>query len=690
MKSGNVLSAFSRYADIIIPLAIISIVVIIIIPINPFLLDVLLTVSIAFAVAVLLLTMFTTETLQLASFPSLLLVATLFRLSLNISSTRLILSEAQAGNLIHAFGEFVIGGNYVVGMVIFAIITVIQFVVITNGSGRIAEVAARFTLDAMPGKQMSIDADFNAGIINEETAKRRRDELHRSANFFGAMDGASKFVRGDAIAGIVIVLINILGGLIIGVVQMDMSFDTAVATYVRLTVGDGLVSLVPALLISSAAGMLVTRSTGEKSFGTDMYKQLFNFPKVTGLTAGILMLFGLVPAIPFIPFFILSVSGGFMTYLLLQDDKDKEGEAREREAAKKEESSEIPEDVSSFLKTEIMEIEIGYNLIPLTDKSQGGDLLERVTATRQQCAQELGLLISPIRIRDNLQLDPNFYVIKIKGVEIARYSLIPNYYLALNPAQVKEDIEGIETKEPTFELPAKWISETEKEKAETLGYTVVDASTVLITHLMEIVKSHAHELLTRQEVKSMVDTIKESHSAVVEELVPDLMNLGEIQKVLQGLLKERVPIKDLLTILEVLADHAPNTKDTDTLIECTRQSLGRTICKQYLNDHNKLFVFTIAPQVEEKIAESAQQSLNGNYPALDPQTTQAIFQSLGSVVEKMKQTGTQPVVLCSSKTRLLFKRLTERMMPDLAALSVNEIPPNVMVESIGMVNVNEN
>ena len=688
----NLLSGFQKYADMIVALAIVCVVVIIIIPMPPFLIDILLTFSITFALIVLLLTMFTTEILQFAVFPSLLLVTTLYRLSLNISTTRLILSEGQAGSLIAAFGEFVVGGNYIVGMIIFIIITVIQFVVITNGSGRVAEVAARFTLDAMPGKQMSIDADFNSGIIDEETARYRREKLQREADFYGAMDGASKFVRGDAIAGVVIVLINIVGGLLIGVVQLDMPVEQAVQTYTMLTVGDGLVSQVPALLVSSAAGMLVTRSAGKSSFGTDLSEQIFHFPKVIALASGILLVLGLVPALPFTPFFILSAGSAFLAYTLMGEEVLKKKEVEEKEARAEEEQkspSDSPENVLPLLKVEVMEIEIGYNLIALTDDSQGGDLLDRITAVRRQCAQEMGVLVPPIRIRDNLQLEPNFYSIKIKGVEVTRYSLIPGYYLALNPAEVEEKLEGVETKEPTFDLPAIWIPEGEKDRADMLGYTVVDASTVLVTHLTEIIKSHSHELLGRQEVKALVDSIKESYSAVVEELIPDQMSIGEVQKVLQNLLKEKVPIKDLLTIFETLADYAPGTKDLDLLTEYTRQALGRTICKQYKTSDNKLYVFTLDPYLENKISESLQQSAHGNFPVLDPSSAQKIIRQLAAQAEKVAQRGIQPLVLCSPNVRLPLRRLVERALPDLTILSINEIVSDVSVESLGTVSLNE-
>lgn len=683
----------NQYSDVIVALGIVAIVVIIIIPVPPFLLDLLLTFSISFALVIMLLTMFTTEALQFAVFPSLLLVTTLYRLSLNISSTRLILSQARAGNLIGAFGDFVVGGNYVVGFIIFVIITVIQFVVITNGSGRIAEVAARFTLDAMPGKQMSIDADFNAGIIDEETARSRRSKIQQEADFYGAMDGASKFVRGDAIAGVVIVLINIIGGLIIGVVQMGMPLEMAAETYTRLTVGDGLVSQVPALLVSSAAGMLVTRSTGELSFGADLSRQLFQVPKVLALTSGILLVLGIIPGLPFWPFFILSAACGLIAYILTAEQgavREKEVQEVEEAQKKEEKALETPEKMLEQLKVEMLEIEIGYNLIPLTDESQGGDLLERITATRRQVAMELGIIVQPIRIRDNLQLEPNYYVIKIKGVEVARYSLIPGYFLALDSTGSQETLEGLATREPTFGLPATWIDQEQRDRADLLGFTVVDCSTVLITHLTEIIKSHAHELLGRQEVKMLVDQVKESYPAVVEELIPDKMGIGEVQKVLQNLLKEKVPIKDLLSIFETLADNAPVTRDPDLLTEYTRQALGRTICQQYVTADNRLFVITLDPRLENKLYESLQSSAQGSYPVLEPAAAQGIIRNVSALLEKAGQRGIFPVVLTNPRVRMPLRRLLERTLPDLAILSLNEIVSNISLESIGMVSLDEN
>lgn len=682
------LASLLKNMDIIVAVAFVLVVAIIIIPIRPLLLDVLLVVNITFALVIILVTLFTTEILQLAAFPSVLLLATLFRLALNISSTRLILTEARAGEVINAFGQFVVGGNYVVGLIIFIIITVVQFVVITNGAGRIAEVAARFTLDAMPGKQMSIDADLNAGLIDEKEARARRRKLQREADFFGAMDGASKFVRGDAIAGVVIVLINILGGLTIGMVQKGMSFQQAAQTYTVLTVGDGLVAQIPALLVSTAAGMLVTRSTAEEGFGQDLASQFFNFPRVLAIVSLILLSLGLVPGLPFLPFFILASACGFGAYTLLKEEKA----ARVKEEEEKEEES-VPapeEDIRGLMKTDLLEIEIGYNLVSLTERGEDGDLLQRISAARRRLAAELGMIIRPIRIRDNLQLPPNTYVIKLKGNELARGELRPGYLLALNPEGVSpEEVGGIPTVEPTFNLPAMWISPAQKEEAELKGCTVVDVSTVLVTHLTEVIRSHAHELLGRQEVKEMVEVVRESRPAVVEELIPDLMSIGGIQKILQNLLRENIPLKDLPSILEALADYAATTKDPDVLTEYVRQSLARTISFKYAEDGKKLRVITLDPALEKRIADSLQQTVHGTYPVLEPEVAQRILRGTANLVERLRRKGISPVVLTSPRIRLPFRRMVERYLPDLPVLSLNEILPQLEVESVGVLKEGE-
>lgn len=671
-------------------LAFVLVIAIIVIPIHPLLLDILLVVNITFSLIVILATLFVTEILQLATFPSVLLVSTLFRLALNISSTRLILTEARAGEVINAFGVFVVGGNYIVGLIIFIIITLVQFVVITSGAGRIAEVAARFTLDAMPGKQMSVDADFNAGLIDEEEARKRRRELQKEADFFGAMDGASKFVRGDAIAGIAIVLINILGGLAIGVLQRGMDLAAAARTYTILTVGDGLVAQIPALLISTAAAMLVTRSTAEKGFGTDVSAQFFSFPKVLALAAFILLSLGLVPALPHTPFFILAAACGFGAWTLF---KEEQVSRAQKKAMVKESEKVLPsaeEELRSLLKVDLLEIEIGYNLVSLTEKKNNGDLLRRITTARRRLAAELGIIVRPIRIRDNIQLSPNTYIIKLKGNEIARGELRPGYILALNLPEISlAELGGIPTREPTFNLPATWLSPAQKEEAELKGCTVVDTATVMITHLTEVIRVHAHELLGRQEVKEMIEMVKETRPAVVEELLPDLMSIGEVQKILQNLLRENIPLLDLPSILEVLADFAPASKDPDVLTEYVRQSMSRTISARFVGEDNKIQAITLDPLLEKRVADALQQTVHGTYPVLEPLVAQRILQGVSSMVERLRQKGLSPVVLASPRIRLPFRRLVERYLPDLAVLSFHEILPQLEVESVGVLKEDE-
>ena len=682
---------FRGNTDILAAVAFIGMVVIIIIPVTKWILDMLLTLNIAFALVVLLVTLFASDTRELNIFPSVLLTATLFRLALNISSTRLILSEADAGAVIQAFGQFVVAGNYVVGMVVFVIITVVQFVVITNGAGRVAEVAARFTLDALPGKQMSIDADFNAGLIDEDTARTKRKELQKEADFYGSMDGASKFVRGDAIAGIVIVLINIVGGLGIGVFQLGMNVEEAASVFTILTVGDGLVAQVPALLISTSAGMLVTRSTAEASFGEEMTAQLVAFPKVIMLAAVLLFFLGAVPGMPPLPFFLLAAAGGALSFVLFRERRQVVEEARVEAEQEAEALPPEPDDFSSILKVELMEVEIGYNLVELTNESRGGNLLDRITAARKKAVNELGIIIQPIRVRDNLQLGPFDYRFKLKGNEIARGQVRPGLHMALNPeGELPPELEGIETKEPTFNLPAVWISDEARFKAEALGCTVVDASTVLITHLTEAIKSNAHELLGRQAVKEMIESLREVNPAVVEELTPEVLSLGEVQKVMQNLLREKVPLHDLATMMEELSDQARVTKDIDSLTESVRQALRRTITNQYVNHEGKLDVVTIDPKLEKLISESIQTTRQGSFPVMEPQMTQNLVDGIGRVVDSLAQKGISPVILTSPAIRLPLKRLLDRFHLPVAVLSINEILPEVRVEAAGVIKENEN
>jgi flagellar biosynthesis protein FlhA len=649
------------------------------IPLPAFILDFFLSINISLAFLILLLTMNVRKTLEFSVFPSLLLVTTLFRLALNVSSTRLILLNGFAGQVVEAFGEFVAGSNPVVGFVIFIILTIINFLVITKGAERVAEVAARFTLDAMPGKQMSIDADLNAGLINEEQARARRREIEREADFYGAMDGASKFVKGDAIAGILITIINLLGGLATGILQRGLDLAGAAETYALLTVGDGLVSQVPALLISTATGVLVTRSASEADLGSDLSGQLTLYPKIIGLGAGVIALFGLVRGMPTVPFFMVAIVLGILSYFLTRKERQ-EVEAQTEELATAELETQRPENVLTLLTVDPMELEIGYSLIPLVDKSQGGDLFERVSLIRRQVALELGIILPPIRIRDNMQLSPSQYMIKIKGVEVAEGELLTNYYLAMDAGAVTEEIDGIPTKEPAFGLPALWISEKQREKAEINGYTVVDAPSVLVTHLTEIIRNYSYELLGRQETQTMLDHIKEDYPVVVEELIPNLMTVGEVQKVLSQLLKEGIPIRNLVSILETLADYAQMTKDTGLLTEYVRAALARQITKILVGEERTLRVLTVAPKTELRI----QQAQNEGQP-LETAWINRFDQSLSQQIQKVVEDGYNPVILVSPIIRRFTKSLVERLYPKVPVVSFQEITSEIDVHSLGMV-----
>lgn len=668
------------YRDVITGALVVAIVLLIVVPISPGLLDILLTFSLSVSLVVLLTTLFVTRPLDFSVFPTLLLVVTLFRLALNISSTRLILSQAAAGQVIQTFGEFVVRGNYVVGIIIFAIITVIQFVVITNGAGRVAEVAARFTLDAMPGKQMSIDADLNAGLIDENEARRRRAELAREADFYGAMDGASKFVRGDAIAGLIITAVNIIAGLVIGAWQMGMPLAEAMTTYTILTVGDGLVSQIPALLVSTATGILITRSGAQSNFGQQLSQQILSYPRVMSLVAAILVALGLIPGMPKLPFFILSAAVAYTAYLLAAEEKGKKKLEEEQVVARRRQ----PEDVLSVFQFDPVEVELGYGLVPLADEAGGGDLLDRLAALRRQAATDLGLYVRPIRVRDNLRLGANEYVFKVRGVEAARGEIYPGQFLAMHPAGEEVAIAGKPTREPTFGLPAWWITPGQRAEAEAAGCTVVDASTVLITHLSEFIKQHAHELLGRQEVKELLDVVKQSNPAVVEDLVPDILSLGEVLKVLQNLLRERIPIRDLVTILETLADTGRQTRDVDTLTESVRQALARTISRLYAED-GQLLVITLHPKLEQVLADVTQPTSQGIMPVLAPEVNEKLVSRTSHLVQELLQRGRSPVILCSGRIRAALHRLLERFLPNVAVISYQELTPDLEVKSVGTV-----
>ena len=685
MDKLNLKSKFDIFAGF----AILGIVLMIIIPLPPFALDILLSVNIALSVLILLLTLFSTNILQLSMFPTILLVTTLFRLGLNISSTRLILGQGYAGSVIESFGSFVVGGNYVVGVIIFLIIMIVQFVVITNGSGRVSEVSARFTLDAMPGKQMSIDADLGAGIIDEKTARKKRSELQQEVDFYGAMDGASKFVKGDAIAGIIVTIINVIGGIIIGVVMMNMSFGEAVQNFIRLTIGDGLVSQISALLISVSAGILVTKSSSEKNFGNLLGKQLTSAPVTIGMTGAVLLVLGFLPGLPKLSFFTLGAGALATSFLLNKEEKEKneELEAVQNDVEEAKPSLEMAEDVSSLINVEPIEVEIGYGLIPLADEANGGDLLQRIVSIRRQCAIDMGILVQPIRIRDNLQLNQNQYSIKIKGNVVATYDLMPTMLLCMNPMGGEIDIDGIRVKEPTFGLDALWINSDKAEEAELYGLTVVDPTTILVTHLLEIIKSKAHELIGRQEVKLIIDSAKERYSAVVDELIPDLMTLGEVQKVLQNLLREKISIKDRVTILETLADNARNTKDIELLTEYVRMAMSRSICAGLVDETNSITVATLSLEVENIIGNSLQRSINGTYPAIDPDTTNKIFSSIQNTVESIHFNNNRTILLVSPKIRAPFRKLVDMVFPNITVLSLNEIPSDVQIKAQGIVNI---
>ncbi|WP_270941225.1 flagellar biosynthesis protein FlhA [Romboutsia lituseburensis] len=682
--------SFKKRFDIFVGFGILGIVLMIIIPLPPFLLDVMLAINIAFSVLILLLTLFSTNILQLSIFPTILLVTTLFRLGLNISSTRLILGQGYAGNVIESFGSFVVGGNYVVGVIIFLIIIIVQFVVITNGSSRVSEVSARFTLDAMPGKQMSIDADLNAGMMDEKTARKKRRELQQEADFYGAMDGASKFVKGDAIAGIIVTTINVLGGIVIGVVMLDMSFSESVQTYIRLTIGDGLVSQIPALLISTSAGILVTRADSDENFGSLLGKQLISVPTAIAMTGVVLIVLGLLPGLPKLSFFTLGIAAIVISFLLNKEEKEKaleEIESAQYQEEDAEPSIDTAEDVSSLINVEPIEVEIGYGLIPLADESNGGDLLQRIVSVRRQCAIDMGILVQPIRIRDNLQLNPNQYSIKIKGNVVAIYDLMPTMLLCMNPMGMSIDIEGIQTKEPTFGLDALWINKDKAEEAELYGLTVVDPTTILVTHLLEIIKSKSHELIGRQEVKAIIDATKERYSAVVEELIPDLMTLGEVQKVFQNLLREKIAIKDRVTILETLADHSRNTKDIELLTEYVRMAMSRSICSELVDESNSITVATLSMEVENLIGNNLQRSVNGTYPAVDPDTTNKIFTNIQSMTENINFNNNRPILLVSPKIRAPFRKLVEMVFPHVTILSLNEVPSDIQIKAQGVINI---
>lgn len=667
-----------------VPVIVAAIVLAFIIPLPSGIIDVLLAVNIMISVIILLNTIYMKEALQMSIFPSLLVITTLFRLALNVSTTRLILGKGEAGGVIEGFGRFVGGNDLVVGFIVFIVITLVNFIVITRGAERVAEVAARFTLDAMPGKQMAIDADLNSGLINEAEAKERRKKIQREADFYGAMDGASKFVKNDAIMGIVITVLNIVGGIIMGMVFRGNSVMEALSTYAILTIGDGLVSQIPALMISASTSFIVTRAASESDMSADFLKQVFSNARVLYIAAALSLVLAFF--LPTIPFLLMAVILAFLGYTLskqqIEEQKQQEVEIEETEV----EEIRKPENVVSLLQVDPIELEFGYGIIPLADVNQGGDLLDRVVMIRRQLAIELGMIVPIIRLRDNIQLAPNEYQIKIKGVEVAKGDLMLDHYLAMDPGLAEEEIEGIKTTEPAFGLPAIWITEEQRDRAEMLGYTVVDSPSVIATHLTETIKKYAHELTGRQEVQTLLDNVKENYPVIVEELIPKLMTVGEIQKVLANLLKEGVSIRDMVTILETLADYAPVTNDTDMLTEYVRQRLGRAISKKYFTDQNTS-VITLDPKLEQMMLDSLQKTDTGTYLTLEPGVTNSILGSLSRQVQKLVQLGKQPIVLASPVVRLYFKQLADQAIPGIVVLSYNELDPELEIQSAGVVSI---
>ncbi|WP_372868562.1 flagellar biosynthesis protein FlhA [Planomicrobium okeanokoites] len=678
-----------KIRDYAVLVSVLMIVVMMVIPLPPLLLDVLILINISLAMTILLVAMNTKEALQFSIFPTLLLLTTLFRLGLNVSTTRSILTNQTGGEVIETFGSFVVGGSAIIGILVFLILVIIQFLVITKGSERVAEVAARFTLDSMPGKQMSIDADLGAGMISDMEAKNRREKVSQEADFYGAMDGASKFVKGDAIAGIIITIINIIGGLLIGVMVHGLPVGEAASLFTLLSIGDGLVSQIPALLISTAMGIVVTRAVSDGNLGSDIIKQLFAYPKMMYVVAGTLMMIAFLT--PINPLLILPVAAVIAFAAFRMQKALTEEEKSEKEAVsgdgKEIEAMKSPESVIDLLHVDAIEFEFGYGLIPIADKNQGGDLLDRVIMIRRQLAMELGIVVPVIRIRDNIQLRPNEYIIKIKGNRVAVGEIMLDHYLAMSPGIDDDSIEGIETIEPAFGMPALWVNDSMKEDAEMAGYAIVDPPSVVSTHLTEVIKRHAHELIGRQEVKSLIENMREASPAVVEELIPNLMTIGEVQKVLMKLLKEKVSIRNLLIILETLADYSSQTKDTDVLTEYVRRSLSRQITLQYAPQNEALKVITAGASVEKKFAESVHRSDQGNYLSIDPETSQLIFQKISEQAAQLQQTGVQPILLTSPAIRIYMRQFIEGFAPDLPVLSYNELEPNIEIQSVGVVNI---
>ncbi len=676
-----------RKADVGVALYILAAFIMFIVPIPSQLLDVLLACNIAVAFTIMFGCMFAKEVLELSFFPTVLLFTTIFRIALNVSSTRLILTTGDPGNVVSTFGSYVGGNDLIVGAIIFIILILIQFMVINKGSERVAEVTARFTLDAMPGKQMAIDADLNTGAIDDAEAKRRRDKIQEESSFFGSMDGAVKYVKGDATAGLLITAVNIVGGIAMGVLRQDMEVGAALSKYAVLTIGDGLVSQIPSLLISLSTGILVTKGSKEADFGTVLVSQFFGIPKVLYLVGSVLIALGILTPLNNVVFVSLGiffiVVGRFIAGSIGTAEIESEIDMDEASA----EEIRQPENVNSLLQVDPIELEFGYGIIPLADVNQGGDLLDRVVMIRRQIALELGTIVPIIRLRDNIQLNPNQYIIKIKGVQVSEGEILFDHYMAMNPGYVEEEITGIPTFEPSFHLPAIWITEGQRERAESLGYTVVDPPSIIATHLTEVIRQYIAELLTRQDVQNLVNNIKETNPSLVEELVPKLLGIGEIQKVLQNLLKEGISVRDLLTIFETLADYSASTRDTDILTEYVRQSLKRAISGKYFPANETTSVITLDPKIEQEIMNSVKQTEQGAYLTIDPEQTKAIIASVGNEIQKLENLGKNPIIITSPIVRMYFKRLTEDYYKDLIVVSYNEIESNIELQSVGMVTI---
>jgi len=682
-------SSTHPYADLLLPVGVIGVLMLMLLPLPPLLLDLFLSFSLTLSILVMMVTMHAKRPIDFSVFPSVLLLLTLFRLALNIASTRVILLNGSegigaAGEVIKAFGTFVVGGNFAVGLVVFSILVIINFVVITKGAGRIAEVAARFTLDAMPGKQMSIDADLNAGLIDEGTARRRRDEIAQEADFYGAMDGSSKFVRGDAVAAIVIIAINIVGGLAIGVLEFGMPIVEAAKTFTLLTVGDALVAQIPALIISTAAGIIITRAASATNLGQEMTNQILVNPHIVGTVAGILFVLGFTPGLPHFAFLLFGTIGAVIAYILKERQSKAAVAATEAQSAKSDPSSksEAPEVVTP---PDLLELHVGYGLVPLVDVAQGGELLERIRAIRRQTGQELGLLVPPVHIRDNLQLRPNEYSLLLKGVQVAKGEVMPRHLLAINSGQAKGEIEGKPGKDPCFGLPAIWISPDDKERAQVEGFTVVDCGSVIATHLTEIIRSNGHELIGRQEVQSLLDHLVKTHPKVVDDLIPGLLPLGSVVRILRNLLKERVSIRDLRTILESIADFAPQNKDPESLTEHVRQSLGRTITSQYVTPEGMVPVISLDPTLDRRLVDALHPNGAGEIQSMSPNFVNAFLDSVRMAIERVVSRGYQPVLLCSHLIRANVYRLLAPSVQTLTVLSPNEIDMKVKIQAIEVV-----